>query len=185
MKDYSRKVYKKTHIEKEEERLDTVCMRENAFYVDTVRAFRDRRYTYKDEHKKAKSKLDAVKENPSATGAQVQELLGLVIVYDSLQLAHKCILNSFYGYVMRKGARWYSMEMAGIVTRTGSDIIKDAHQTVAGVGVLLELDTDGIWCALPSSFPQNYKLTTPKRGFVFSYPCVMLNTRLKDNYTNR
>lgn len=25
------------------------------------------------------------------------------ILYDSLQLAHKCILNSFYGYVMRKG----------------------------------------------------------------------------------
>ena len=24
----------------------------------------------------------------------------------TLQLAHKCILNSFYGYVMRKGARW-------------------------------------------------------------------------------
>merc|ERR1719249_44108 len=32
------------------------------------------------------------------------------VLYDSLQLAHKCILNSFYGYVMRKGARWYSME---------------------------------------------------------------------------
>ena len=28
------------------------------------------------------------------------------VLYDSLQLAHKCILNSFYGYVMRKGARW-------------------------------------------------------------------------------
>ncbi len=26
----------------------------------------------------------------------------MVVVYDSLQLAHKCILNSFYGYVMRK-----------------------------------------------------------------------------------
>lgn len=26
-----------------------------------------------------------------------------VVLYDSLQLAHKCILNSFYGYVMRKG----------------------------------------------------------------------------------
>ena len=25
------------------------------------------------------------------------------VLYDSLQLAHKCILNSFYGYVMRKG----------------------------------------------------------------------------------
>lgn len=41
-----------------------------------------------------------------------------------LQLAHKCILNSFYGYVMRKGARWYSMEMAGVVTHTGANIIK-------------------------------------------------------------
>ena len=30
-------------------------------------------------------------------------------LYESLQLAHKIILNSFYGYVMRKGARWYSM----------------------------------------------------------------------------
>lgn len=40
------------------------------------------------------------------------------------QLAHKCILNSFYGYVMRKGARWYSMEMAGVVTHTGANIIK-------------------------------------------------------------
>ena len=44
----------------------------------------------------------------------------LVVYFDSLQLAHKCILNSFYGYVMRKGARWYSMEMAAIVTHTGA-----------------------------------------------------------------
>jgi DNA polymerase epsilon subunit 1 len=28
---------------------------------------------------------------------------GMLVLYDSLQLAHKCILNSFYGYVMRKG----------------------------------------------------------------------------------
>lgn len=30
-----------------EERYTTVCQKENSFYVDTVRAFRDRRYTYK------------------------------------------------------------------------------------------------------------------------------------------
>ena len=48
----------------------------------------------------------------------------MVVLYDSLQLAHKCILNSFYGYVMRKGARWYSMEMAGVVTYTGAQIIQ-------------------------------------------------------------
>ncbi len=30
-----------------EERYTTICQKENSFYVDTVRAFRDRRYTYK------------------------------------------------------------------------------------------------------------------------------------------
>ena len=69
----------------------------------------------------------------------------MVVLYESLQLAHKCILNSFYGYVMRKGARWYSMEMAGVVTLTGARIIKGALDLVAHVGRALELDTDGIW----------------------------------------
>ena len=46
----------------------------------------------------------------------------IVLLYDSLQLAHKCILNSFYGYVMRKGARWRSMEMAGVAHLGGTII---------------------------------------------------------------
>ncbi len=33
---------------------------------------------------------------------RVQAAADMVVLYDSLQLAHKCILNSFYGYVMRK-----------------------------------------------------------------------------------
>ena len=55
---------------------------------------------------------------------EVQEAADMVVLYDSLQLAHKCILNSFYGYVMRRGARWYSMDMAGVVTYTGAQIIQ-------------------------------------------------------------
>lgn len=55
---------------------------------------------------------------------QVQQAADMVVLYDSLQLAHKCILNSFYGYVMRKGARWYSMQMAGVVTYAGAQIIQ-------------------------------------------------------------
>ena len=58
----------------------------------------------------------------------------MILLYDSLQLAHKCILNSFYGYVMRTGARWHSMEMAGVVTKTGSEIIKDATRLVEQLG---------------------------------------------------
>lgn len=44
----------------------------------------------------------------------------MVVLFDSLQLAHKCILNSFYGYVMRRGSRWFSMEMAGVGTCAAS-----------------------------------------------------------------
>lgn len=58
----------------------------------------------------------------------------MIVLYDSLQLAHKCILNSFYGYVMRKGARWYSMEMAGVTTYTGAQIIKRACDLVTRIG---------------------------------------------------
>nr|XP_021531028.1 DNA polymerase epsilon catalytic subunit A-like [Aotus nancymaae] len=50
-RDYCRKAYKKIHITKVEERLTTICQRENSFYVDTVRAFRDRRYEFKGLHK--------------------------------------------------------------------------------------------------------------------------------------
>ncbi|HLD77964.1 MAG TPA: hypothetical protein VJB16_02950, partial [archaeon] len=96
-----------------------------------------------------------------------------------------CILNSFYGYVMRRGARWYSMEMAGIVTRTGADIIKKSNNILKGVGVSLELDTDGVWCCLPSSFPQGFEMRTRGGGkFVFSYPCVMLNRMVQEHFTN-
>ena len=67
----------------------------------------------------AKVSLQAV-----GNATRAGEAADLVVLYDSLQLAHKCILNSFYGYVMRKGARWYSMEMAGVVTHTGAAIIQ-------------------------------------------------------------
>lgn len=44
-----------------ETRVAGVCMRENDFYVATVRAFRDRRYEYKGLNKRWKGKLDEAK----------------------------------------------------------------------------------------------------------------------------
>ncbi|KAG2564526.1 hypothetical protein PVAP13_7NG052078 [Panicum virgatum] len=109
----------------------------------------------------------------------------MVVLYDSLQLAHKCILNSFYGYVMRKGARWYSMEMAGVVTYTGAKIIQNARLLVEKIGRPLELDTDGIWCVLPGSFPENFTFKTEAaKKLTVSYPCVMLNVDVARNNTN-
>lgn len=101
MIDYCRKAYKKTKITRLEERTATICQRENSFYVDTVRDFRDRRYEFKGLVKTWKRKVSEAEESGDA--AEIKRANGMVVLYDSLQLAHKCILNSFYGYVMRKG----------------------------------------------------------------------------------
>lgn len=41
------------------ERQSCICQRENPFYVDTVKMFRDKRYEYKVEHKNWGAKLRA------------------------------------------------------------------------------------------------------------------------------
>ncbi|CAN0916710.1 DNA polymerase epsilon catalytic subunit A [Linum grandiflorum] len=185
LKLYSQKAYRRV-LDKPvtELREAGICMRENPFYVDTVRSFRDRRYEYKGLNKVWKGKL--VEAKASGNSIKIQEAQDMVVVYDSLQLAHKCILNSFYGYVMRKGARWYSMEMAGAVTYTGAKIIQNARLLVEKIGKPLELDTDGIWCCLPGSFPENFTFKTKddKKKLTISYPCVMLNVDIATNNTN-
>ncbi|XP_054717403.1 DNA polymerase epsilon catalytic subunit A-like [Uloborus diversus] len=185
LSEYCRKAYKKTHVTRIEVRNSTICQQENSFYVDTVRAFRDRRYEFKGLLKVAKKKVAEAIAMGDASAIKASKTME--ILYDSLQLAHKCILNSFYGYVMRRGARWYSMEMAGIVCHTGADIITKARELVEQIGRPLELDTDGIWCILPSSFPENFNIKTknPKKAKLqISYPGAMLNVMVKDYYTN-
>ncbi|WVR03512.1 DNA polymerase epsilon catalytic subunit A [Kwoniella sp. DSM 27419] len=182
--DYSRKVYKKTHETKIVNKTAIICQREKSFYIDTVRAFRDRRYEYKGLHKTWKKNLDKAFEEGGAVSA-VDEAKKMIVLYDSLQLAHKCILNSFYGYVMRKGARWYSMEMAGITCLTGATIIQMARQLVEQLGRPLELDTDGIWCMLPGVFPEDFKFELKGgKKFAISYPCTMLNHLVHAQFTN-
>ncbi|GAA0141587.1 DNA metabolism protein [Lithospermum erythrorhizon] len=185
LKKYCQKAYKRV-LDKPvtEVREAGICMRENPFYVDTVRSFRDRRYEYKTLNKVWKGKLSEAKA--SGNSIKIQEAQDMVVLYDSLQLAHKCILNSFYGYVMRKGARWFSMEMAGVVTYTGAKIIQNARLLIERIGRPLELDTDGIWCALPGSFPENFTFKTKdlKKKLTISYPCVMLNVDVARNNTN-
>jgi DNA polymerase epsilon subunit 1 len=182
--EYSRKVYSKTHETKVVTKTAIICQRENSFYIDTVRAFRDRRYEYKGLHKTWKKNLDKAFEGGGELAA-VDEAKKMIVLYDSLQLAHKCILNSFYGYVMRKGARWFSMEMAGITCLTGATIIQMARQLVEQLGRPLELDTDGIWCMLPGVFPEDFtfKLKGGKK-FGVSYPCTMLNHLVHRQFTN-
>ncbi|GAA5995500.1 DNA polymerase epsilon catalytic subunit [Rhodotorula paludigena] len=181
--DYSRKVYAKTKETKIETKETIICQRENPFYINTVRTFRDRRYTYKGLHKDWKKNLD--KATAGGSVPEIVEAKAMIVLYDSLQLAHKCILNSFYGYVMRKGARWHSMEMAGITCLTGASIIQMARKLVEQIGRPLELDTDGIWCMLPSTFPDGFSFKLKNGGkFPLSYPCTMLNHIVHKDFTN-
>lgn len=182
--DYSKKIYHKIHETKTIEREAIICQRENPFYVDTVKDFRDRRYDYKGKQKMWKGHTESLKTS-GASVAEVDEAKKMVVLYDSLQLAHKVILNSFYGYVMRKGSRWYSMEMAGVTCLTGAHIIQMARELVERIGRPLELDTDGIWCMLPATFPENVAFTLKNgKKVAISYPCVMLNHLVHGRFTN-
>lgn len=69
------------------------------------------------------------------------------------------------------------MEMAGVVTYTGAKIIQNAHLLIKKIGKPLELDTDGIWCALPGSFPENFTFET-KYELIFpnSHVCFAIMT---------
>ncbi|EXJ93729.1 DNA polymerase epsilon catalytic subunit A [Capronia coronata CBS 617.96] len=184
LQEYSKKIYHKIHDSKTIEREAIICQRENPFYVDTVRDFRDRRYDFKGQQKVWKGKTEALK-SANATAQEIEEAKKMIVLYDSLQLAHKVILNSFYGYVMRKGSRWYSMEMAGVTCLTGAHIIQMARELVERIGRPLELDTDGIWCMLPATFPENvvFSLKNGKK-MAISYPCVMLNHLVHGRFTN-
>lgn len=178
----SQKVYSRVKKTETVERTSIVCQRENPFYVDTVRSFRDRRYEFKTLAKVWKGKTAKIDKSDQIGRDEAKKM---VVLYDSLQLAHKVILNSFYGYVMRKGSRWYSMEMAGITCLTGAHIIQMARKLVERIGRPLELDTDGIWCILPKSFPENFnlKLKNGKKIFV-EYPGAMLNYLVHQQFTN-
>lgn len=77
--------------------------------------------------------------------------------------------------------------MAGIVCYTGAHIIMKAREIIEKIGRPLELDTDGIWCVLPASFPENFEIITnhdKKKKFTISYPNTILNLMVKEHFTN-
>ncbi|XP_075591225.1 DNA polymerase epsilon catalytic subunit 1 [Dermatophagoides farinae] len=182
LKFLSAQLNKNKSQKKYEELLEAnVCQRSNDFYIETVRAFRDRRMIYKKLKKESEKKLK------TCDLEKQKKYENLVILYESLQLAHKCVLNSFYGYVMKRSARWHSIEMAALVTYVGGNIIKTAKNICMGVGLPLELDTDGIWTLLPKIFPTDYNISDvelKEEKLKFSYVCSMFNSETAKYFTN-
>lgn len=193
VKAYSLKTTQKSKLVKEVEVESIVCQRENPFYVNTVLKFRDRRYVFKRNVKQAERIKHNILQSSVVDIVKLKEINESILINDSLQLAHKCILNSFYGYVKRNGSRWFSMEMGAIVTFTGSQIIEFARKLIDKIGIAIELDTDGIWCMLPEKFPFIFNLqyfvctcgTNQKLDkLTFEYPTNMLNLLIDKNWAN-
>lgn len=78
--------YSKVHVTREQTKSARICQRENPFYVNTVLAFRDRRYEYKAMLKKAKGAMSAVDPKDLAG---LKNANARIVLFDSLQLAHK------------------------------------------------------------------------------------------------
>lgn len=72
LQSYSQSVYKRVHDPPiTENRTAYVCMRENPFYVNTVRDFRNRRYEYKGKVKEWKGKYNKAAESGNALEMKV------------------------------------------------------------------------------------------------------------------
>ncbi|KAM0677458.1 DNA polymerase epsilon catalytic subunit [Binucleata daphniae] len=149
---YSKDIYKKTRETKVCDMENIVCQRENPFYVDVVQKFRDKRYELKNIQKEIVIQLKTCETEDK------QELQKKIVVYESLQVAHK-----------------------SIVCNTGSKIIKLAKDLLDDIGIPLELDTDGIWCLVPQTFPNTYYFASGKKIF---FVCELLNLLVKNNFTN-
>lgn len=83
VKDFSRMHYNHVKQSRREPRTDTVCMRENPFYVDTVRDFRDRRYEFKRLVKVWLGKLSEAKKAGGDAG-EIETCNNRVALYESL-----------------------------------------------------------------------------------------------------
>ncbi|KAH0090262.1 DUF1744-domain-containing protein, partial [Aureobasidium melanogenum] len=72
LQDYSKKIYHKIHEAKTIEKEAIICQRENPFYVDTVKDFRDRRYDFKGKQKVWKGKTEDLKK-AGASQAEIDD----------------------------------------------------------------------------------------------------------------
>ena len=75
-----------------EEKHETAYQRENPFFVDTVRALRSRYIQYKKLQELWNKRSSAAQDNKETRRSN-----SMCLMYESLQRAHKFILNSLHG----------------------------------------------------------------------------------------
>ncbi|MHA2292922.1 MAG: 3'-5' exonuclease [Candidatus Hodarchaeales archaeon] len=138
-----------------------VCQKAYNFVVRIMDEFFNTRVRHKLEAKRLSDLIAQKKEKDLPVAP---ELLRQQKYHDSTQLGMKVPLNSIYGLLgMKGGVRNASMPCAGITTKLSADLIHWAANELEQIGLVTELDTDGIWLWVPKEFPLEFPVTIKNR----------------------
>lgn len=97
------------------------------------------------------------------SGEASEDMIKRQRFHNATQLGMKVPLNSIYGLLaVKQGVRNSCLAGAGITTIESIRIINTASFELEKIGIVGELDTDGIWAWLPLDFPFELKLTFTK-----------------------
>ncbi|MFX0088089.1 MAG: DNA polymerase domain-containing protein, partial [Candidatus Hodarchaeota archaeon] len=134
-----------------------VCQKSYNFVARIMDDFFNTRVRHKFEAQRLKKLISQKKSYKQTVSA---ELLRQQKFHDSTQLGMKVPLNSIYGLLgMKAGVRNASTPCAGITTKLSADLIHWAANELEKIGMVTELDTDGVWLWVPKLFPLTFPVT--------------------------
>ncbi|MFX0206480.1 MAG: 3'-5' exonuclease, partial [Candidatus Hodarchaeota archaeon] len=134
-----------------------VCQKAYNFVARIMDDFFNTRVRHKIEAKRLSQIISQKYQNQPVPA----KLLRQQKFHESTQIGMKVPLNSIYGLLgMKGGVRNASMPCAGITTKLSADLIYwAANELEKIVGLVVELDTDGIWLWVPKLFPLEFPVT--------------------------
>ncbi|UCG02066.1 MAG: hypothetical protein JSW11_21040 [Candidatus Heimdallarchaeota archaeon] len=133
-----------------------VCQKAYNFVARIMDDFFNTRVRHKIEAKRLSQIITQKYHNQPVP----QRLLRQQKFHESTQIGMKVPLNSIYGLLgMKGGVRNASMPCAGITTKLSADLIFWAANQLEQIGLVVELDTDGVWLWVPKLFPLDFPVT--------------------------
>ncbi len=131
-----------------------VCQKAFNFVSRIMDDFFNTRVKHKFEAQRLKQ---IIKQKNKLNQSVPADMLRQQKFHDSTQLGMKVPLNSIYGLLgMKSGVRNASAPCAGITTKLSADLIHWAADQLEKIGMVTELDTDGVWIWVPRQFPLDF-----------------------------
>jgi DNA polymerase elongation subunit (family B) len=136
---------------------------EEGFLPNMLKTLYDERNRFKGLMKKAKKELEAIKDDPTKESER-KALVKQISAYNNQQMVRKVNLNSAYGALGSNYFRFYDLDMAEAVTKTGQLVIRWVARDVNAVlnkylktsaDYIIASDTDSIYVNM-GPFAQKY-----------------------------